>query len=373
MYTFDVFHHESPELSAAAECAVREVLKVKEDESVLIVTNPDREVARISYALYDAVLLSGGRPVLIFQDHKSQLDYAEEAVLEAIGCEPDVCISMSSGKLGRDRKAELEPYTWEGKVYDHVFHYLLAAGKTRSFWSPGVTADMFAKTVPIDYTELKCKAAAIKVVLDESVTLEITNPLGTRFRTGIRGRKAFTDDGDFSSPGSGGNLPAGETFISPATGTAEGTIVFDGSITLHSGDCVIETPISVDVSGGFIGDIRGGDEAKQLLETITMAEDNALSMEEEGKLPPGRGRIYAANARNIGEVGIGLNPAVEITGNMLGDEKTARTCHIALGYNYDEDAPALIHLDGLISEPTITAVSVDGSRRTFMKRGKLDL
>ena len=373
MYTFNEFHSENPELASAAECAVREVLKVKEDESVLIITNPERDVANISYALYDAVLFSGGRPVLIFQDHKSQFDYTEEPVLEAIGCEPDVCISLSAGKLGRDRRAELEPYMWEGKACDHVFQYLLAAGKTRSFWSPGVTEDMFAKTVPIDYAELKARSAAIKAVLDESVSLEITNPLGTRVRVGVRGRRAFTDDGDFSLPGSGGNLPAGETFISPALGTAEGTIVFDCSITLHWGDCVIETPISVDVSGGFIGDIRGGDEAKQLLETITMAEDNALSMEEEGKLPPGKGRVYAANARNLGEVGIGLNPAVQITGNMLGDEKTARTCHIALGYNYDEDAPALIHLDGLISRPTITAVSVDGSRRTFMRGGDLDL
>jgi len=358
---------------SAAGCAVKEVLKVREGERVLIVTNPEENVARISRALYDAVLIAGGAPVLMFQDRKSQLDYAEETVLHAIACRPDILISMSSGKIGRDRNAELEPYRIEGTSYDHIMNYLLAAKKMRSFWSPGVTADMFAKTVPIDYSELRYRAARIKSLLDDAVALEITNPLGTALRVGLRGRRAYTDDGDYSEPGSGGNLPAGETFISPALGTSEGLIVFDGSITLYSGDCVIDTPIRAGVTGGFVRDIEGGREAALLMETITMAEENAVSMEKEGRLPPGKGEVYRTNARNIGEIGIGLNPAVEVSGNMLGDEKAFRTCHIAIGENYDEDAPALIHLDGLVCEPTMTACMDNGSCTTFMKDGRLEL
>ena len=373
METFGLLHKENSELAIAAGCAIRDVLKVKEEESVLIVTNPEQNVAAISYSLYDAVLSAGGCPVLIFQDRKSQLDYAEDAVIEAISSEPDVLLSMSAGKIGKDRRAELEPYTLNGKDYDHLLTYLLAARKIRGFWSPGVTVEMFSKTVPIDYTELKDRAARLKAIMDSADTLEITNPHGTDVKVGVSNRKAFTDDGDFSTPGSGGNLPAGETFISPALGTTEGIIVFDGSITLHSGDCIINDPVRVDVAAGIIRDIRGADEAKLLLETITMAEENAFSMEEEGRLPPGKGIVYRRNARNIGEVGIGLNPAVEITGNMLGDEKAFHTCHLAVGSNYDEDAPALIHLDGLVSKPTITAIMPDGHRLTFMRGGDLEL
>ena len=62
------------------------------------------------------------------------------------------------------------------------------------------------------------------------------------------------------------------------------------------------------------------------------------------------------NARNIGELGIGLNPAASINGNMLEDEKAFHTCHFAIGQNYDNDAPSLIHLDGVVRNPTIELI-----------------
>ena len=69
---------------------------------------------------------------------------------------------------------------------------------------------------------------------------------------------------------------------------------------------------------------------------------------------------------------IGLNPQAKIVGNMLCDEKVYRTCHIAIGANYDDDAKALIHLDGLIKNPTITAWT-GNRKRVLMKDGELML
>ena len=125
------------------------------------------------------------------------------------------------------------------------------------------------------------------------------------------------------------------------------------------------------VSEGFITEISGGEEAKRLLKTVTEAENRALTLEAEGKLPQGQGIIYKRNARNIGELGIGLNPAATITGNMLEDEKAFGTCHFAVGENYDNDAPSLIHLDGLVRNPTITIFYADGSQKTLMTNGTL--
>jgi leucyl aminopeptidase (aminopeptidase T) len=56
---------------------------------------------------------------------------------------------------------------------------------------------------------------------------------------------------------------------------------------------------------------------------------------------------------------------------MLEDEKAFRTCHFAIGHNYDSDAPALIHLDGLVREPTIAAYMEDGSRVMVEEAGNL--
>jgi leucyl aminopeptidase (aminopeptidase T) len=134
---------------------------------------------------------------------------------------------------------------------------------------------------------------------------------------------------------------------------------------------VIHEPIRCTVEKGFVREIQGGEEAAGLLGTVTMAERNAHEFEKAGKLPPGSGEIYARNARNIGELGIGLNPQARITGSMLEDEKAFHTCHFAVGMNYDEDAPCLIHLDGLVKNPTIIAIGEDGTERVIEKDGVL--
>ena len=173
----------------------------------------------------------------------------------------------------------------------------------------------------------------------------------------------------FPLPVKGGNLPAGETFISPVVGKTEGVIVFDGSISTNSGDIIIREPVTVSVIDGFVKEIKGAEEAEILKDTVTRAEKNAILFEKEGKLPEGEGEKYARNARNIGELGIGLNPEAVISGNMLEDEKAFKTCHFAIGSNYDEDAPALIHLDGLVKDPTIKLFFEDGSEKTVIRGG----
>jgi leucyl aminopeptidase (aminopeptidase T) len=381
MTTATIFHAHSfsppdertaAQLKASAEIAVNSALKVRPDEQVLIISNPEAETLAISAALYDAATAAGGKPVLIIQNVKTQIDFAEPAVVAAFQAEPQVVISISAGKLGKDERGIASPYQFEGKGYDHIFH-LLQYGKktTRAFWSPAITLDAFIRAVPIDYTQLKERCAAIAAVLSKAESVRVTSPGGTDIRLGLRGRTAKVDDGDFSTGGCGGNLPAGETFISPENGAAEGTIVFDGAISVNEGDIVIKQPIVCQVRGGFVESISGGAEAGALEDTIRAAERNAWSLEKNGKLPQGMASVYARNARNIGELGIGLNPAAKITGNMLEDEKVFRTCHFAIGQNYDEDAPSLIHLDGLVKSPTIAAHFPDGTEQLIEKDGEL--
>ncbi len=374
MQLFNDIKSHDPELYKAAEIAVRDVLCVKKDEKVLIVTNPTGDVAEISYALYDAALKTGGRPVLMFQPVKDQMSFASDEVIGAIKSEPEIIISMSADKIGKDKAAIVNPYTTEeGKKIDNTFHYLMETKKTRAFWSPGVTKDLFKSTVPIDYKRLKTEADAVKDILNRAVSVKITSPGGTDLTIGLKGREAMLDNGDFSVPGEGGNLPAGETFISPELGTSEGRLVFDGSISLYNGDMLLKDPVVLSVAGGFISEISGGEGAAKLLETIELGEKNAIEFEKAGKIPSGSGEMYKKNARNLGELGIGLNPAAGIIGNMLGDEKAYRTIHIAIGSNYDDDAKALIHCDCLVKDPTVTANFADGSKTVFLDNGELKL
>lgn len=362
----------APALRSAAAVACRDSLKLKPGEKVLIVTNPLKDVLEISAALFDAAREAGASPSLLVQPVKAQMDYAEESVIAAFEAQPDVVMSISAEKLGKDREGIRTPYEWDGTSYDHIFHYQLRGAKTiRAFWSPNVTREMFARTVPLDYAELGERCRRVAAVLAGAEEVRVTNPNGTDLRLGLRGRKPLRDDGDYSRPGSGGNLPAGEVFVSPELGTARGLIVYDGSIADQAGDILIREPIRCSVEGGFVVDIAGGSEAAALSRAVDTAAANARRMAADGLLSPAKAEAYARNARSVGELGIGLNPLASVAGNMLEDEKAFRTCHFAIGSNYDEDAPALIHLDGLVSRPTIVAVDAKGRETLIERDGEL--
>lgn len=357
----------SKDLTKAADIAIRETLAVEDGEHVLIVTNPLRDVLKISQALYVASLKAGASPVLIVQPQKTAFDYAEPEVISAIKSEPEVIISISAERLGKDKEGLANPYKGlDGKIYNHIFEQLLhGLKKIRAFWSPTVTVNMFIRTVPVDYVTMRQKCAEVSNRLIGAKGVHVQTELGTNITVGIRGREPKLDDGDFREPGRGGNLPAGEIFISPELGASNGTIVFDGSITLEK-TLVIKEPVELTVENGFATKIEGGKEAKKLMKYIERAEKKPFEMVKKGELDEEKAREYARNARNLGEFGIGLNPKAEIVGNVLEDEKVLGTVHFALGSNYDQDALALIHSDGIVKKPTIT---ING--KVLMEKGKM--
>ncbi len=357
-------------LRRPARAAVGDVLAVRKDERVLIVSNPGEDVREISAAIFDACMEADAAPVLMFQRDKGQFDFAEEEVVAAMSSHPNVLISTSKDRLGKDRRGLKKGYRGRRR-YDHIFDMLFEERKARAFWSPGATKDMFCRTVPIDYSRLREDCARASKMLTGVRTVRVTAPGGTDIAIGVSGRKARADDGDFRRPGRGGNLPSGETYVSPELGTADGIIAFDGSVVLHSGEIVIKRPIVTEVRGGFVTSISGGSEAIKLEESVRMGEKKALESGKRGNLRADLARKYAMNARSIGELGIGLNRSARITANILEDEKVYGTCHFAIGSNYDGDAEAMIHLDALVKKPTVTVVGPSGRERRLMVAGRL--
>ena len=393
--------HIKQQSESPAQIVVHKVCRVRKGERVIIVANPD--TGSIAQKLFAAVNETGAIPVLIYQNTKTELDSADPSVIAALKTEPDVFFSVSADKLGKDPQAIAEPYKGpDGVPYDHIFDYLMNGKKVmRAIWTPGITDDMFARTVTIDYGELAERCKRLAELYKDATRVHVIAPGGTDVFVPISGRSPMVDNGNFSFPGSGGNIPAGEVFISPVVGNGNrsttfltngiktvkdsqkngarlpsgtaGTIVFDGSMTFGDGDLLLDHPIKVTVKAGFVTSVEGNDEARRLQKTITEAERTSIQMEKNGDLPEGQGEIYKRDSRNIGELGIGLNPAATITGNMLEDEKAFHTCHFAIGANYDNDAPALIHLDGVVRMPTIVLTYRDGTTRMLMDKGELSL
>ena len=357
-------------LVRAARAAVDDVLAVRKNERVLIITNPSSDSRQISEALYDAVAEVGAAPILLFQKEKGQFDFLENEGVKAIEANPDVVISVSKDRLGKDRYGMMHGYKGRRR-YNHIFDFLYEEKKMRTFWSPGVTIDMFARTVPIDYTQMRKDSTRMCKMMALAESIRVTAPGGTDLSIGIRGRKAKKDAGDFRKAGKGGNLPSGEVYISPELGRMNGTIVWDGSIVTNDGEIVIKKPIFADIEGGYISRIWGGSHAKELEDSVKTGERKALEAGKKGEMKPVLAKQYARNAWGIGELGIGLNRKARIVANMLEDEKVYGTCHFAIGSNYDGDQEAMIHLDGLVKSPTITGIRKNGVELPIMVDGKL--
>lgn len=95
-------------------------------------------------------------------------------------------------------------------------------------------SDIFWKAVNTDYTKLEATANKLKAVLSGGKEVHITNANGTDLKLRIENRQALASDGSLSADdlkkgyaSSQVYLPAGEVFVSPVAGTAEGKVVVD--------------------------------------------------------------------------------------------------------------------------------------------------
>jgi leucyl aminopeptidase (aminopeptidase T) len=199
---------------------------------------------------------------------------------------------------------------------------------------PGVTEEMLARVMSADMEQLRRKGRALAAALNEGSEARITSARGGDLRVGLEGRKGIVDAGELSEPGAFGNLPCGEAFIAPVEGTAEGTLVVDGSIAAIGRT---PNPVTLTVRDGHLVDAT--------------ESDGARLMELLGE--------HGESATNVAELGIGTNEKAKLTGEILEDEKILGTVHIAFGASaaIGGTVQVPVHLDCVVLSPE---VSVDG-------------
>jgi leucyl aminopeptidase (aminopeptidase T) len=102
----------------------------------------------------------------------------------------------------------------------------------------GLTKDelsrIFWDCVNVDYSELQKTCESVKKVLAGAKELRITHPNGTDLKVQIGGRPVFVSDGVITEEDIKKGyaacqvyLPAGEVYVTPVAGTAEGKVVCD--------------------------------------------------------------------------------------------------------------------------------------------------
>jgi aminopeptidase len=206
---------------------------------------------------------------------------------------------------------------------------------------------MLEGAMNVDWKALAKRTIRIAKVVKTAEFIRVETLNGTYISFSKKGRMTISDTGILTIKGSFGNLPAGEVYLAPLEGTANGRLVLEWGPTRQ-----LESPITLTVKDGYVVDVSGTDKYVEYLEMI-------LSDRKENG--------------NIAEFGIGTNDAAKRPDNILESEKILGTVHIALGDNssFGGKVSAPFHQDFVFFKPTVTLIYKDDSQKELLKASRL--
>ena len=211
----------------------------------------------------------------------------------------------------------------------------------------GAIPEMFYPEGPIsvDYLEVERETKFIAGFLTRAREAKVVSDSGTNLVFSLKGRKGGEDTGIYVKPGKWGNLPAGEAYIAPVEGTAEGALVVEKGWFPN-----LAEEMTIIFRKGEVQQIQGGGEVNRLLSQI-------LGLESQRK----RTRC------NLAELGIGTNPKARRTDITIEAEKIKGTIHIGIGDNSHMGGKVVAdyHQDFVVPTPDLF---LDGEK--MMDKGK---
>jgi hypothetical protein len=231
--------------------------------------------------------------------------------------------------------------------------------RTRVGHMPGAIPEVLG-LADVDFDRLIADCWCMEVAMARGRRLELISyasngeAYSLRADIGSWERLPVASDGVIGD-GAWGNIPSGETYIAPLEDSGEGSVVINGSVP----GMVVQqgAEIVLNFERGRLASIDPADAAP-----ARWLQQSQIDQAKAAGDP---------NWFNLAEIGVGMNPAVKkLTGNMLFDEKAARTAHIALGTNafMGGCVAATIHCDMVTCGPTLR---IDD--KVVLERGELVL
>jgi leucyl aminopeptidase (aminopeptidase T) len=307
------------ELTAIARRVMERYLGVRSGERVLLIAD-GRTSRSIPETLASQALALGADPVIVTIAPRSSSGVEPPAPVAAAMLESDVVVSVASTSM----------YHTEAKGAAQ------RAGVRGCFNAPSREDGWVHGAMTADFEQIRERSERLADRLRGARTIRVTSPAGTDLTASIEGRepKGWLT-GICRNPGEASAYPGGEVSLPPVEGTARGHVVVERVVTDLG---PLSDPITWIVEDGLVTDIRGGDDAVRLSHHVEGIE----------------------NARNIGEIGIGMNPAARLTDEITESKKRLGTAHVAMGDSAGEYGGTVIsdvHLDGMVLD---AVVEVDG-------------
>jgi len=307
-------------LEEVARRVVADYLGLQPHEAFLLVTD-DAVVPELTDAVLAAARALGADPTHArIPVRASSGEEPPEPVVGAMVA-ADVCLCIASRSIYHTNA--------KGRAQ--------ASGTRGCFNAPASLGAWTAGAMTADFREIRRTAELLADRLRGAGQIRVTSAAGTDVTVEIGDREPrgwYT--GIVRRPGEISAFPGGEVSFPPVEGTSRGTIVFERVMTDLGR---LDTPIRITVEDGLAVAFEGAAEAERLRELVAGV--------------PG--------ATNIGELGIGLNPAARISDDITESKKRVGTAHFALGDSaggYGGTVESPLHLDGMVLDATVT---VDGA------------
>jgi leucyl aminopeptidase (aminopeptidase T) len=302
-----------PDLGPAVDTIVSRCLAIQPGEEALVIT--DAGTRAIGDRLRDAAAAAGADAVLAVMNERANDGTEPPPTIAAALERANVFIAPTTRSLSHT--------TARKRATDNG-----ARGATM----PGVTADMLARVMAVDFDAMAARSRAVAELLSEGNVAHVTCPKGTQLTLELQGRDGIADDGDLTAAGAFGNLPCGEGFIAPLSG--DGRIVATSLAPLGVSD---GTPATLTVHEGRVVSAQDG-----------LGPEYLRLLEAHGEL-----------GTNLAELGVGTNDRARLTGNILEDEKILGTVHVAFGASagIGGTVSVPIHLDVVVLDASL---DVDG-------------
>ena len=197
---------------------------------------------------------------------------------------------------------------------------------------PGVTEDMLARVMAIDFELMAARSHAVAQLLGRASSAHVSCPDGTDLTLNLAGRDGAADDGDLTERG---------RVRQPAGGGG------------------------VHLAGGRGRDGRAGEPGRVRARPPTAdADDRGRSARRRRPARPASALLtllepYGELGRNVAELGVGTNESATLTGNVLEDEKILGSVHVAFGASagIGGSVSVPIHIDVVVADASLT---VDG-------------
>jgi Thermophilic metalloprotease (M29) len=194
-----------------------------------------------------------------------------------------------------------------------------------------------------DYGQLRVEGERLARLWRQSKEVRLRSEAGTDLWADLTDVDVIVECGYADEPGLEAAFSDGEVSSRPREGTASGVLVIDGPIA-HLGSPV--SPVTLTIENGLVANVEGTDRVATSLREITRNVENA---------------------RNIAEIGIGLNGSCRRNGLFEEEKKARGNIHVAIGDNifYGGTVASPVHIDMVAYEMTVefdtTAVVSSGS------------